>query len=119
MAHRSSKFTALWCWLWRKTIHGKDDVLRLKNIYTEQIPIAHPNDEAGSLANSLVTRLAEISNLQFGTQKTILDWLRVEYAIEKPSNKLLAMAELNSDTWVSEVKRIRGKKRPLTAAGVQ
>ena len=48
----------------------------------------------------------------------MLDWLRVEYAIEKPSNKLLAVAELDSDTWVGEVKRIRGKKLPLTAAGV-
>ena len=40
------------------------------------------------------------------------------YAIEKPSNKLLAATELNSDTWVGEVKRIRGKKLPLTAAGL-
>jgi hypothetical protein len=48
----------------------------------------------------------------------LLDWLRVEYAIEKPSNKLLAAADLDSDTWVGEVKRIRGKKLPLTAAGV-
>jgi hypothetical protein len=32
----------------------------------------------------------------------LLDWLRVEYAIEKPSNKLFAMAELYSDTWVGE-----------------
>ena len=46
-------------------------------------------------------------------------WLRVEYAIEKPSNKLLAATDLDSDTWVAEVKRIRGKKQPLTAAGVQ
>jgi hypothetical protein len=30
----------------------------------------------------------------------LLDWLRVEYANEKPSNKLLAVAELDSDTWV-------------------
>ena len=49
----------------------------------------------------------------------MLDWLRVEYAIEKPSNKLLAATDLDSDTWVAEVKRIRGKKLPLTAAGVQ
>jgi hypothetical protein len=28
------------------------------------------------------------------TQRTLLDWLRVEYVIEKPSNKLLAVAEL-------------------------
>jgi hypothetical protein len=45
----------------------------------------------------------------------LLDWLRVEYAIEKPSNKLLVVAELDSDTWVGEVKRMRGKKQPLTA----
>ena len=47
----------------------------------------------------------------------MLDWLRVEYAIEKPSNKLVAATDLDSDTWVGEVKRIRGKKLPLTAAG--
>ncbi len=28
------------------------------------------------------------------------------------------MTDLDSDTWVGEVKRIRGKKQPLTAAGV-
>ena len=43
----------------------------------------------------------------------------VQYEIEKPSNKLLAVTELDSDTWVGEVKRIRGKKHPLTVAGVQ
>jgi hypothetical protein len=48
----------------------------------------------------------------------LLDWLRVEYRIEKPSNKLLAPAELDSNIWVSEVKRIRGKKQPLSSAGL-
>ena len=65
---------------------------------------------------NLVQRLIEITSRQQQTQRTLLDWLRVEYAIEKPSNKLLAMTELDSDTWVGEVKRIRGKKLPLTAA---
>jgi hypothetical protein len=46
------------------------------------------------------------------------DWLRVEYGIAKPTNKLLALAELDSNTWVSEVKRIRGKKQPLSSAGL-
>jgi len=40
----------------------------------------------------------------------------VEYGIEKPSNKLLALTDLDSNAWVSEVKPIRGKKQPLTAA---
>jgi hypothetical protein len=60
----------------------------------------------------------EITSRQQQTQRTLLDWLRVEYTIKKPSNKLLALTELDSNTWVSEVKRIRGKKQPLTAAGL-
>jgi hypothetical protein len=47
-----------------------------------------------------VRRLIEITSHQQQTQCTLLDWLRVEYAIEKPSNKLLAVTEPDSDTWV-------------------
>jgi hypothetical protein len=36
----------------------------------------------------------------------------------QPNNKPVAVTELDSNTWVGEVKRIWGKKRPLTAAGV-
>ena len=48
----------------------------------------------------------------------LLGWLRLDYGIKKPSNKLLAATDLDSDTWVGEVKRIRGKKLPVTTAGV-
>jgi hypothetical protein len=43
------------------------------------------------------------------TQRTLLDWLRVEYAIAKPSNKLLAVAGLDSDTWGRSKKLKRSK----------
>jgi hypothetical protein len=42
----------------------------------------------------------------------------VEYNIEKPSNKLLALTDLDANTWVSEAKRIRGKKQPQSSAGL-
>ena len=60
----------------------------------------------------------EVTSNQRHTQRTLLDWLRVEYAIEKPSNKLLALTDLDSDTWVSEVKRLRGKQHPLSSVGL-
>ena len=60
--------------------------------------------------------LVEVTSRQQQTQRTLLDWLRVEYGIEKPSSKLLTLPELDSNTWVSEVKRIRGRKPPPTAA---
>jgi hypothetical protein len=40
------------------------------------------------------------------TQRTVLDWPRLDYAIEKPRNKLLAATDRDSDTWAAEVKRI-------------
>jgi hypothetical protein len=41
-----------------------------------------------------------------------------QQAIEQPSNRLLAPTEPDSNTWVSEVKRIPGKKHPLSSAGL-
>jgi hypothetical protein len=63
-------------------------------------------------------RLIQITSRQQQIQRTLLDWLRVEYGIAKPSNKLLALAELDFKDWVSEVKRIRGKKQPLSSAAL-
>ena len=65
-----------------------------------------------------VRRLIELTSRPHQTQRTLLDWLRVGYGIEKPSNKLLALTDLDFNTWVSEVKRIRGKKQPLSSAGL-
>jgi hypothetical protein len=39
----------------------------------------------------------------------LLAWLRMEYGIEKPSNKLLALTELDSNTWARSKKLKRGK----------
>ncbi len=45
-------------------------------------------------------------------------WVTLSQDITKPSSKLLIPTELDSDTWVSEVKRLRGKKHPLSSAGL-
>jgi hypothetical protein len=97
----------------------KDEALSPVAFRMEELPIAEPTASIREAAETAVRRLIEITSRQHQTQRTLLDWLRVEYAIEKPSNKLLALTDLDSDTWVAEVKRIRGKKRPLTAAGVR
>jgi len=84
----------------------------------EELPIAEPSACIREAAGTAVRRLIELTSHQQQTQRTMLAWLRVEYRIEKPSNKLLARTELDSTTWVSEVKRIRGKKHPLSSAGL-
>src|ERR1019366_1667675 len=108
-----------WWFAWRRAVHGKDEALRFIKEFVQDLPIPRPTPQQRQAAHATVRRLIEITSHQQQTQRTLLDWLRVEYAIEKPSNKLLAVTELDSDTWVGEVKRIRDKKQPLTAAGVQ
>jgi hypothetical protein len=56
----------------------------------------------------------EIRTRQQQLQRTLLDWLRVEYGIAKPSNKLLAVTTLDSDARVGAgpVERMAGRKGP-------
>ena len=53
-----------------------------------------------------VRRLIEITSRQQQTQCTLLDWLRMEYGIEKPSNKLLGnrtrFRHLGGQAWLQE-----------------
>jgi len=109
----------MWWHNWRYLPHMKDEALSPVAFRMEELPIAEPTPSIREASEKAVRRLIEIASCQQQTQRTLLDWMRVEYAIEKPSNKLLAVTELDSDTWVGEVKRIRGKKLPLTAAGVR
>ncbi|MFT4589680.1 MAG: hypothetical protein ACI9VS_002455 [Candidatus Binatia bacterium] len=51
----------VWNWLWRNTIHGKDEALRLKSLYTERIPIAEPTSEIREGVEPAVSRLIEIA----------------------------------------------------------
>jgi hypothetical protein len=109
----------MWSWLWRNTVHGKDEVLRLKTIYTEQIPIPPASDAIRSAAESAVRKLIDLTARQKDSVSAVLDWLRVEYAADKPSQKLQDVSALAPDALVDEVKKVRGKKNPLTVAGLK
>ena len=49
----------------------------------------------------------------------VLDWLRVEYGIEKPSNKLLPLTDLKSNALASGVKHIRSKRHALSTVNCE
>lgn len=49
----------------------------------------------------------------------VLDWLRVEFGVEKPTLKLQAVAALDADGMIAEVKKARGKAKSLTVAEVK
>lgn len=109
----------MWWFTWRYLPHMKDEALSPSAFLMEKIPMVTPADESRLAIEGAAARLIEITAARQQTQSALNDWLRVEFGIEKPGNKLQAITSLDSDTFVAEVKRIRGTKQPLTAAGLQ
>ncbi|MDQ3636449.1 MAG: N-6 DNA methylase, partial [Actinomycetota bacterium] len=97
----------MWSYMWRNVIHGKDEVLRLKNIYTEVLSIAPPTDEIRAEVEPAVKRLVEITKAAQEERRTMLDWLRTEFGVEKPGQKLENFAALDADAFVAEVRKRR------------
>ena len=108
----------MWVYLWRHTIHGKDEVLRLKTLYMEKLPIVNAGAKEDSVSRSAVSRLIQIASLLQSTSGDILDWLPVQHEVEAPNTRLQDPIALDSDAFVAEVQKARGKKSPLTAAGL-
>ena len=63
-----------------------------------------------------VRRLIDITAEQQAGRRAMLDWLQLEFGIEKPSQKLQDVARLDADGLAAEVKKARGRKNPLSVA---
>ena len=109
----------LWWHNWRTLTHLKDEALSPLGYMMESLPIANPSDDLRAKTESVASKLIEITKSRQGTQKSILDWLCVEHEIAKPSRKLQSLTDLNSDDFVAEVKRIRGRRNPLSVAALK
>jgi hypothetical protein len=107
-----------WWYSWRAAVHGKDEALRFFTWFLEQFPIPHPSERQREVVGSLVAGLIDAKQKQQATRRKILDWLRVEYDVEKATLKLQSPFDLDCDCFVAEVRKVRGKKKPLSAAAL-
>jgi hypothetical protein len=101
--------SVMWYYLFRNTIHGANETLRLKSIYTEIIPIAPPTDEIRAEVEPAVQQLIEFTKANQQATREMLDWFRVEHGIDKAGNKLSDFATLAIDDFLQEVKKRRPK----------
>ncbi|MDA1054248.1 MAG: N-6 DNA methylase [Planctomycetota bacterium] len=109
----------MWWYNWRTLTHLKDEALSPMAYMMGSIPIAQPSDLLRANVEQAAGRLIEITEAYHVMRRTVLDWLRVEYSIDKASQKLQSLPKLDSDAFVAEVKRIRGKKNPLSVAALK
>ena len=109
----------MWFYLWRTLTHMIGETLSPMGYMMMNIPIAKPTDEIRSTIDGTVHRLIAITSETQSARMAILDWLRTEFAIDKPTQKLAALVELSSDELIAQVKKIRGKRSPLSVQDVK
>jgi len=109
----------MWWHNWLHLPHMKDEALSPVAFLMESLPIARPPDPIRCRVENAVRRLIEITSREQTTCRDLLDWLRMEHGIEKPSMKLQSPTTLDSDAFVTEVKKLRGKKNPLSTPAIR
>jgi hypothetical protein len=108
-----------WWYAWRKAQHGKDEALRYFTDFVEAFPIPRPSDEQRATIELAVRRLIALRDDAHRRIRDLLHWLNVEYEIAKPSTKLANLLALELDALIAEVKKLRGKKKPLSLAALR
>ena len=108
-----------WWFAWREAQHGKDEALRYFNTFLEKYPIPQPSEQQRINCENIITGLTELSRSEQNTVRDTLDWLKVEHEIDEPSTRLQNPISLDSDSLISEVRRLRGKKKPLSLAALR
>jgi hypothetical protein len=97
----------------------KDEALAPNPTVLESLPIAQPTDRVREKVDAAVRRLVDLTRTQQATRRDLLDWLRVEYEVAKSTMKLQSPFELDSEVFVAEVRKVRGKKKPLSAPALK
>lgn len=101
----------LWSYFWRHAQHGKDEALRLFTEMLENVPVPRLGGPGRREIATRVEEMVEIARERNETTREIVDWLRMEFGVEKPGRKLAAAHQLSRGDWVDEVrKRVPGKK---------
>lgn len=100
----------MWYYLHRITIHALNDILRLKTLCIESLPIAFPADVIRAEAEQVVTRLIEIVHPSQEARQLLRDWLRTEFAMQGPGKHLIEnFATFEQAAFVDEVRKRRAK----------
>ena len=100
----------MWAYMSRTVIHGKDEVLRLKTIYMEQLPIVLPPDPLRAQILQIVDELTKLSQQYQVTQAKVLTWLATEFGITAPSQAFEWLANLSTEEFVAQVRTHKSSK---------
>jgi len=102
----------LWAFMWRHAQHAKDEALRLIYSFTTTLPIAEPTPEIRTEAADRVASLIALAQESQDQTRELLNWLRLEFGVDQPGQRLEAFADLTADDFVAEIRKRRSKAAP-------
>src|SRR5205823_6370364 len=85
----------------------------------KDLPVAPPTDETRANTEPAVARLIEITKSNQQARAAMLDWLRTEFEIPVPGQKLEEFAALDADAFIDEVRKRRPKRAPRLSPAAQ
>ncbi|MCC0009627.1 MAG: Eco57I restriction-modification methylase domain-containing protein [Hyphomicrobiaceae bacterium] len=107
-----------WWWAWRKAVHGKDEALRFIKDFVLTIPMPSINESQSENITGAVRALEIATAKVLASRCSIRHWLQIEFQVERPSRPLLMPDKLDSEGFISAIRKSIPKKRKLTAAEI-
>jgi hypothetical protein len=109
----------MWYYMSRAMLHGKDEALRLKTDKMQIIPISTKlREKQLDLCASYTQTIIERTKRTKLLDATVLDWLRHEFGLEKPSAAFSGLHDFDADGFAGAVRKALPKSRKLTAADI-
>ncbi|MBS0251186.1 MAG: Eco57I restriction-modification methylase domain-containing protein, partial [Proteobacteria bacterium] len=108
----------MWWFNWRNLVHLKDEALSPMGYKMSEMPVASFSAEAAKEVTTAVKFLIKLTASDRALASSLLDWLRIEFAVEKPKALLDDPAALTVEQFVSAVKDSRPRPRELSANDV-
>jgi hypothetical protein len=108
----------MWWRNWRYLTHLKDEALSPMGYRIESLPIAKPFDEVQAATVPTVDSLIDTRQRVAEASSLLPDWYATELGIAKPNQVLLEPFALTSDELVEQIRKARGRRKPLSAAAV-
>jgi hypothetical protein len=108
----------MWWHNWRHLTHLKDEALSPMAYKMEVVPIVQPDTKTREAAANAVKALVSSTREASSAASALMDWLRHEFEIEKPTRELSNVAALDIDSFITAVRDALPKKRKFTAVEI-
>ncbi|MFH1314705.1 MAG: DNA methyltransferase, partial [Candidatus Eisenbacteria bacterium] len=109
---------AVWYYMFRSFPHKKDEALSMDSPYVQALPLPRGTSSQRETASLAAPQLVAFARRRQEATRELLYWLRMEFGVEKPSQKLGDFASLDSDGFVQEAKKRMPKGTRLSPSAL-